>query len=233
MTIGRILDRGPQVGNLGKPGYVRGDIRHAELHPRYTGADGAGEGEPLIEVGFGGPGFWIAQVMPEEIGLIADLKVLQIFAESLRNKRGFFGCTLGSIGSHADAIEAGPSSGLEETRQVTHGFRGDGVVLGFRLAFHLAGMRVFGLGRFGCGLPPCELAGVAAQTQHALRRECLELRNQAGVACRKEAGVSQLLHLIREADEVRWHVCAGSIGWNRECDLNCRVALSTKTGCGK
>ena len=105
----------------------------------------------------------------EEIGFVADLKVLQIFAEGGCDKCGFFGCAFGSIRSHADAVEASPSGGLEEARQVTNCFWCNWVVLRFRLAFHFAGMRMLGLRRFGCGFPPCELAGVTSQSQDAVR----------------------------------------------------------------
>ena len=107
--------------------------------------------------------------MAEQIRLVSDLKVLQVFAEGGCHKCGFFGSTFVRIGSHSDAIEAGPSGVLEKARQVANGFRCYGVVLSFGLAFHLAGMRVFRLGRIGGRLPPCEFAGVAAQTQNAMR----------------------------------------------------------------
>ena len=169
----------------------------------HAGGDGAGEGEPLGKIGLRGPGFRIAQMAAKQIHFIADLEVLQSRAEGLGDKFGFLGGAGGSVGSHVDAVEAGPAGGFKECGQVANRFRSDRVVAGLGLADNFARLRVLRLGRVGSGFPPAEFAGVAAEPQNAARGNLLECANQAGILRRKEVRIRQLPNLVGEADKIR------------------------------
>ncbi len=166
----------------------------------------------------------------EHVHLVTDLEILQTRAESLGHELSFRRGALGDVGSHADAVEAGPSGSFQECGQVAHGLFRNGVVVWFGLADHLAGLGMLGLRRAKRGLPIGELAGVAAEPQHAMRRQRLELANEAGVLQRKETRVVELLHFIGQAHEVGRHVRACCLGRKGERELGCRLALCAQAG---
>ena len=117
--------------------------------------------------------------------------------------------------------------------KISHRLRRHGVILRFGLAFDDASLRVLRFWRIGRRLPPGKLAGIAAQAQHAPRRQIFELADQSGIALREETRIDQLLHLIRQADEVGRHMRPCGFGWNLQGDLRSRPAQRTKAGCGK
>src|SRR6202034_3714959 len=101
----------------------------------------------------------------------------------------FLGRTLRRIGSYADAIQAGPAGCFLKTCQITHRLRGYGVILSLGLAFDHASLRMLRFRRAGRRLPPGELAGIAAQSQHSPRRQSFELADQSDIALREETRV--------------------------------------------
>src|SRR5579875_3031743 len=96
----------------------------------------------------------------KEVCFIADLEILQAIAEGLGGKGGLFGGAGRSVSAHADAVDAGPTGGLQEPGEVADGVGGDGVVAGLGLSHDFANGRMIRLGGIGGGLPVSELAGV-------------------------------------------------------------------------
>ena len=171
-------------------------------------------------------------MVAEQVGFVADLEVLQAGAERSGDIRGFLGGAFRGIGAHADTVETVPVCSFEKAGEVSDCLGSDGVKLGLGLAFYLAGFGVLGFGRVGGSFPPAKLAGVAAQAQYAMRREGLELANEAGVCCGKEGWVGELPHFIGESDEVGGDVRAGGLGRDFEGDGGRRRTLRAEADCG-
>ena len=66
--------------------------------------------------------------------------------------------------------------------------------------------------RIGGCPPPGKLTGIAAQAQHAMRRQSLELANQSEVGWRKETRISQLLHPLYDSPTKSAGMW-GPVGW--------------------
>src|SRR5271156_4641010 len=105
--------------------------------------------------------------MANQIRLVSDLEVLQAVAERRCHKSCFLGGACRRIRAHPDAVDASPTSGLEELREVFHCFHRHRVVMSLRLAHDLADLRMLWFRRIGRGFPVRELTGVASEAQNA------------------------------------------------------------------
>ena len=105
--------------------------------------------------------------------------ILQAVAQRLGYKDRFLGGACGCIRPHPDAIDASPTSGSEELRQVPDCLGRHRVVMRYRLANDLADLRVLGFGRVRLRFPVSKLAGIASKAQNASWGECFELGNQS------------------------------------------------------
>src|SRR5271155_2178492 len=104
--------------------------------------------------------------MAKQIRLVSDLEVLEAVAERRCHKSCFFGGACRCIRPHPDAVQAGPTSGLEELRQVPDCLDRHRVVVGLRLALNLTDLRMLWFGRIRPRVPVSELAGVAPKAQN-------------------------------------------------------------------
>ena len=124
----RILDGTPRISDLRQPGQVGVRYQACRNGCRDTGSDGSRERKPLGEVGLRGPCLGIAQVTAKQVNFIADLEILQSRAEGFGGKFSFVGGAGRSVGSHIDAVKAGPTGRFEECGQVPNRFRSNGIV---------------------------------------------------------------------------------------------------------
>ena len=105
--------------------------------------------------------------MAKQIRLVSDLEILQPVAQRLGYKDRFLGGACRRIRSHPDAVDASPTSGSEELRQVSDCLDRHRVVLSLGLAHDLTDLRMLWFGRIRRRFPVCELAGVASKAQNA------------------------------------------------------------------
>lgn len=123
--------RGEAVGKGGEPLGVAGNIGHAEAGVRDAGEYGSGEGEPLFEKGIGVPRMagelGVANGSGEAVCLVADLDVFEFGAEGPGNEGGLFSGEGGGVGPEIDAVQTGPSGGVEKAAKLPDGLWGYGV----------------------------------------------------------------------------------------------------------
>src|SRR6267378_1560462 len=97
----------------------------------------------------------------------------------------------------------------------------------------LSDLRMLWFGRVRRRFPVSKLARVAPKAQNASCGECFERANQAAVLRRKETSVRKLLHLIRQANKITWHVRPHRFLRNAEGNLDLAFGLRVKTCCSQ
>ena len=154
----------------------------------------------------------------EAVGFVADLEVFEPSSrgdrtEGFMDEDGFVGGECGDVGAEVDAVETGPSGGVEEGAKVMDGEGFDGVgEIGIGVAELVLALDAGRSDGSGGGLPEAVVGGVAAEAKDAVGGEGSELGDEAGVGGGEEGGVGELLGLVGEADEVFGDAGAGLAG---------------------
>lgn len=194
------------VGEANDPFCGGADVGSSELCVGYALEDGAGEGEPLGEVGVEVPGGRAERVvgLAVVVGFVADLEPGEAVAQGAGGVGGFFRGGIGSGGAEIEAVDDGPVGGVEEAGEVVDGFGMDGGVgVGHPVggAVGVSGWRRRGL--VGTGFPPAVFAGVASDAEDALRAEGAEDGDEIAVRGGEEFGVGEFDFLVTEASVIK------------------------------
>jgi len=204
--VGTVMlrQREQAIDDDGVPLGIACGVGQAETCCWDAGADGVGEGEPLVEVGVGGPGFGIADGRAEAVGFVAYLEIFELCAEDLGGGDSFVGGKRWNIGAEVDAVEAGPSSGFEECAQIVDGFGGDRVgEVGIGVAYFVLALRARRGNGGWSGLPKAVVRRIAAEAEDTVGCDGAKLRDQASVRGGEEVRFGELLGLVGEANEIR------------------------------